>query len=243
MTPEFDKIYKSIIGESVTISIADIDDKKSEHIGDISFKIQHNKPFTDFYNKSFSEEDKKKFQKERVFDFIAIDGYDYTENEGVLNFYTKGFPSNLVDKFVGVIKYYIEEYDGQVTGPVKKEQSGIYDSEVVRIPLKLQEGLGDNPPEMNLSNANGRVLLCDILGYDNDILEQYPRLNANELLMKIEMIEDNDYIIGKNSRETTTSGNIIDVGLPKERIKLYLDYLKKICQYAVDNNFTYLSLG
>lgn len=243
MTPEFDKIYKSIIGESVTISIADGEDRKSEHIGDISFKIQHQNPFSDFYNKFFSEEQKKTFQKEKVNDFITIDGYDYLEKEGVLSFYTKGFPENLVDKFIGVIKYYIEEYDGEVVGPERKEQSRMYDSQVVRIPLRLQEELEGGPPEMNMSNSNARVLLCDILGYRSDILEDYPRLNANELLMKIEMIEDNDYVIGKNSRETVTSGNVTDFGLSKERIKQYLDTLKTICQYAVSNHFTYLSLG
>jgi len=243
MTPEFDKIYKSLINESVTISIADSDERKSEHIGDISHRIQYGKPFADFYNKKFTEEDKKKFTKEKVTDFVTIDGYNYLGNEGVLNFYTKGFPKNLIDDFISVIKYYIEEYQGEVTGSEKTEQSGIFDSKVVRIPLKLQEGITDNTPEMNLSNSNARVLLCDILGYRSDILEDYPRLNANELLMKIEMIEDNDYVIGKNSRETTTNGNMTDFGLSKDRIKLYLDTLKRICQYAVENHFTYISLG
>jgi len=241
MTPEFDKIYKSLIQESITISVAD-SESRSNHIGDISSKIQYGKAFSNFYDKFFTKEQKEIFQKERVSDFITIDGYDYLEGEGVINFYTRGFPENLINKFVSVIKYYIEEYDGVVNGEEKTEKSGVYDSQVVRIPLKMQEGI-ENPPELNMSNANARVLLCDILGYQSDILEEYPNISANELLMKVEMIEDNDYVIGKNSRQTEVSGNMTSFGLSKERIKMYLDSLKNICQYALDNHYTYISIG
>jgi hypothetical protein len=129
-----------------------------------------------------------------------------------------------------------------VNGEEKTEKSGVYDSQVVRIPLKMQEGI-ENPPELNMSNVNARVLLCDILGYQSDILEEYPNISANELLMKVEMIEDNDYVIGKNSRQTEVSGHMTSFGLSKERIKMYLDSLKNICQYALDNHYTYISIG
>jgi hypothetical protein len=94
MTPEFDKIYKSLIQESITISVSD-SESRSNHIGDISSKIQYGKAFSNFYDKFFTKEQKEIFQKEKVSDFITIDGYDYLEGAGAINFYTRGFPENL----------------------------------------------------------------------------------------------------------------------------------------------------
>lgn len=234
--------YRNIIKEGVHFTVADAT-TQPETVGDVTGKLLYsNKEVYRFFD-NFSEEELQKFRKEKVMDFIAADGDSYFKDEGNINFYTAGFSEENQKKFLELIKYYIVEYNGVITGNIKKEKSNTYKSDVYRIPVKITKPDEENPPDVQLSNANARLILSDVLGYSSDTIDEYPDLNANELLYKIEQIEDNDYVITKAVRPETVDGNMYSSGLSKEDIKYRLDMLKKLCEWAVKNHYTNIRLS
>ena len=59
----------------------------------------------------------------------------------------------------------------------------------------------ENPPELNMANANAVALFHDILNYPKDELWDGLSIQVNELMMKIGQVEDNDFVIGKAERK------------------------------------------
>lgn len=182
-------------------------------------------------------------RKAMVHEYLALDGdSDMGSTEGVLNFYTRGIPDNVLPTMLSFIKYHIGENNG-VVGDISKDRSKMYDSEVYRIHVKVDNTKVKNPPSFNLGNATARAILSTILNYPSETIDEYPPLNARELLMKIEQIEDNDFIIQKAIVPSTQDGIMYDSGLSEERIKRVLGYLKTLAQYAVDNDLTNVNLS
>lgn len=172
-----------------------------------------------------------------------VDGdSDYFGNEGVLSIYTNHVPEELTTKLIQMISYYVGENNAEVLNKPYVETSGSRKGDVWRLRVKVNP-VDDNPPEMNLSNLNAKTLMCDILNYSDDVMTEYPSLRANELLMKIEQIEDNDYQLDKAVRPETQDGNHYQGGLSKERIKQVLDNLKAICEWALERDYTYIQLS
>lgn len=242
MTPLFDKLINEclqLVNESVSFFVADAE-RAVDSLGDISWKL--NSKFHDFMlkNAGFTLDNYPDILRGEK---IVVDGSsDYFGREGVLSMYLAGVPNELIDKTIAMIKYYIGEYQGELTGPIKREQSNWQKSEVVRFPIRVAEAT-DNPPELNLSNANARAIISDVLNYPSDTDINGDSLNAKELLMKIEQIEDNDYIINKAERKYEQDGNHISYGLSPERIKQILDEIKKICEWAIERDYTSIGLS
>ena len=241
---KFLKLLKeSYLQESVTFFIADVD-KEVENLLELSQKLLWGDYITDFANKFFSEEEKNWFSENRKpLEWITADGGHEFAKNGILNVYLTPIPERWQEKFLSAIKYYIVEFGGKVTGSVIKNKSSMYDSDVYRIPVEIVVNSKNNPPELNISTANARAIFVDVLNYSDEYFSEYPNVPANELLMKIEQVEDNEYQIQSAARETEIEGNFISVGLDEEKIKRILNSLKDICNWAIDNNYTYISLA
>lgn len=237
---DFKEFYNKLYVESVTFSIAD-SEKEIETLGDLSQQLTlqfHKFLLNNGYTNESIPDTLRGYDN-----VIAIDGdSDYFGQEGILNVYTDEIMNNLKDKTLGMIKYYIGEFNAELLNRPYVETSGIRKGDVWRFKIKINP-VNNQPPELNLSNANARILLIDILGYPSDMLEEYPNISANELLMKIEQIEDNDYVINKNQRKDKQEGNMISMGLSPEQIKQRLNELKKVCQWAIENDYTYIQLS
>lgn len=231
---EFFQLYY----ESVTLSVAD-SDRESSTLGDLTHEL--NSLFHKFMlSNGFSMDN---YPNELRGEQVVVDGEsDYFGKEGIISVYTGAVPEQLTNKLINMLKYYIGEHNGEVTGRPYVETSGSRKGDVWRIRVKMDDAQ-DNPPDLNMSNVNARLLLCDILNYPSDIMTEYPSINAKELLMKIEQIEDNDYILTKSVRKTTQQGNNISFGLSKEQIKQRLDQLKKVCEWAIERDFTFIQLS
>lgn len=246
MTPNFnlfvESILNSFIKESVTFSIAEETPNVNDLLG-LSNSILYSKELSDYIDKILSSSEKEEWMKSRpTYDFLTPDGKDFDKQEGILNFYTGGLSSENVQKLLKFLKYYISEYNGEVIGEIREDNSKIYKSKVFRIPVRIKEKIS-NPPELNISNMNARTILSDVLNYPDDTIEYYEPLNARDLLMKIESVEENLFHLQKASREDKAEDNVFIKGLSTERIKTLLAKLKEIAEYALNNNYTFVSLS
>lgn len=246
MTPNFDFFIENILNhlilESVTFSISEETRSVNDLLG-LSNSILYSNEFSEFPNKILTGEEKNSWLNSRPTpEFLTTDGDDFDKKEGILNFYTGGLSNENAKKILEFIKYYVGEYNGQITGEIREEESRIYKSKVFRIPVKIKENL-PNSPELNISNMNARAILVDVLNYPDEIVDNTHQINANELLMKISSVEENDLQIQKGFREKQSGENSITFGLTTERIREILNKLKEIAEYAINNNYTYVSLS
>lgn len=249
MTPKFnlyiENLLKNLLFESVSFSVDN--ERVPNTVYEVASRILYSPELTNFFKvliekKKLTEEEYKYFLDNKSFDYITIDGYDTESKEGNINLYLEAIPQKIIPDLVSFIKYYIDEFNGELIGEPFQEKSQSRNSDVIRFPIKIKEDF-QNPPELNVANATARALIIDILNYSEDTLENYEPLNARELLMKIESIEDNDYQLQKGVRPEKRQGNMIDFGLSKERIKTLLDALKNLVEYAIENHYTYINLS
>ena len=243
MTKKFDIIFESLLtvyGESMTFAVADADNVP-EDIGTAGFHIAWGKDLTAFLHNNLSPEEIATWQENRPPDWLIPDGDSYFEQNGILNLYTKGLPEKVVTKLVGAIKYYLGELGAKVTGEVKKEKSKMFDSEVYRIPVSLTP-TSENAPEMNLSNRNAEYFLTQVLGYHQATLEA-GSYNAKEMLMKLEQIEDEQEKLDNAVVPSKQQGNNYEGGISSEQIQRYILKLKEICEWAITNGHTYISVN
>ncbi len=165
---------------------------------------------------------------------VVMDGIqDPYGNEGVLNFYQQDISFEDAQKCVKFLSYYIGE-EAELLNRPYVEKSGLMAGDVWRFKVRIPEK--ERPPELNLANVNAMKIIRDVLGYpDNDYSYTFA---VNELLMKIEQIEDNDFVLQKNTREDKVDGNHYSLGLSKDRIKDILERLKELCEWAIENNYS-----
>lgn len=240
---KFNLVYKKLcemyINESVSFTVEGR--RTAKTVLDVASRILYSSELDEFIKRNLNEEEIANWKASKMHEFITSDGDDFDRSEGIINFYIKGLPDHILPKMVSFIKYYIGENDAEMNGEVFRNKSGIYSSDVYRFPIKVKPS--SNAPELNVSNRNARIILCDILNYKSDDVEDYQPLNARELLMKIETVEDNVFILSKHAMENEEDGNHISFGISLERIKQILGQLKALTEYAIENDYTYVNLS
>lgn len=239
MTRVFDNIIKHILNESYTISIADVDDETPKDLGELAWKLN------DLFHKHMLKNGFKleTYPEKLRGEKIVVDGdSDYFGTKGILSFYSDQVPDNLIENTIKMLVYYIPELSADLNGKPYVETSGLTRKDVWRFNVTLTPP--KNPaPEINLANTNARVVFVDLLNYPSDMLDDYPRIRINELLMKLEQIEDNDYAINKSKRDFKQSGNMIESGLSSQRIVEIINILKQICEWGLENAHTYIQIS
>jgi hypothetical protein len=242
MPSQFDTFIESVmlVAESVNVTIVDAHNGPQD-VHDLIWKL-HN-PFYAYLSKNLSPQETDHLRENKASEILSPDGSCFDQKEGVINFYTMGIPEKHIDTLLKLLKFYVGENDAEVTGPIKKDVSRVYNGQVYRIPVRLNE-IDESlvAPELNLGGGNAGVLFNDILNYPNPAWEG-GSAQIQELLMKIGQIEDNDYVINKNTKPETQEGNFYSGGTSREQIKRYLDVLRKMCEWGIKHNYSQISWG
>lgn len=221
--------YYKILTESMTFSVQSTD-HVYQSIGEIAYKMN---------DYAFSIKKNDPNGEKTGYEVVVADGEGYFEKEGTLNIYQFQLTDETFKKIVSAVKYYLGEYGVTIQGPVTFDVSRLYNCNTCRLRVNM-ETPKKVPPSFNLSNMNAHNILYNVLNYPEDDAHS---LNAKELLMKIEQIEDNSFHLKKSSRAEERDGNVTTFGQSKERIEEILRELKKMCEWAIENNYTNISVS
>ena len=85
------------------------------------------------------------------YEMITPDGSYYSDGNEVINVYVEGWPQEVIPQLLQEIKYHLDERKIKY-GPFKQEKSGMYEGNVVRIPILQAPTEKDIPARLNLSN-------------------------------------------------------------------------------------------
>lgn len=184
------------------------------------------------------------------------DGDDYWKESGIMNFYTQNIPPIMVDKILQAIKFFFDE-DKIKYGQFKKEPWSAKMDEfewakkewkitnpnttrVIRIPiLSIPKKQENAPPELNMSNAAARYFFRDVLGFaDHEEDGGFFNINARDLIIKLDMLPSvNLYTKSGDEKQEPGKANIISGGYDEKRLQRYVDVIRQIAQWAIDNNY------
>ncbi len=235
---------------TTSLSGANYEDKDLENLLGISF-ILGRKVLTPVFNE-MSEFEKEYFQSNRSMEVITPDGPDTFEPTGTLNFYTAGFNKEGVEKVIDYVKKYLPKINLTLKNVRGPEQSGMYKSKVVRFDISNNANVGksENVPELQMSNANARLIYKDVLGFDDfeegysiQALELYNRVK--EVLEKHEtQIDYLDKVSRLPSMDAGEGGALMfDSGLRGDDIAFRLYQIANLCKYGMKHGFTKVVIG
>lgn len=168
---------------------------------------------------------------------IVPDGDYYSNGKENLNFYTAGW-GDMIPKLLQGVRYFLDEM-GVKYGTFKTEKSGIYNSEVVRIPILQWSKTKNNPPLLNLANDNAMLIFGTLLGMPGGN-DGFHDISPADLYRKVDSIDtdaldiharDPYHVKPKNGAEQ------IHFGLSGQDIQQRLDQIKKIAKWALDNHY------
>lgn len=195
-----------------------------------------------------SEEDLKKAQQIYP-DSISPDlsTWQWGEEDGVLNFYTVGFEA-VLPKMLDAIKYFLDDLGIQY-GQMRTEQSGAYNSNVIRIPILQIKKSKNAAPDVNMTNRNAQIIIRDLLQFP-DPLEDIYKLPVADLLIRINNVQDylinihtvEPYSVSKKNQEELKS-TIFHGGLSFEQIQRHLDSLEQLALWAKANGYHEIQLS
>lgn len=260
-----------VLNESVTVSVSgahqEFPDLATVH--DIAWAIMHKslQPL-----ERLSGDQKEFFQQNRVPEILAPDGNDFDKPTGILNFYIAGIPNDTVLEMIKLIKQQLDNM-GIEYGRFKGEQSGMYKSKVIRIPiLKNPWSESERVPELNMANRNYMVLFRDVLKLvgDDDWSFSFPVETVEKALQPFlkgtdtsQMQQLEPYTINPSQREVeprlpgdewkpetpddailqALGGKGYDMGLSIDQLTRYIIQLNNIVQWAKLKGFKTISGG
>ena len=170
---------------------------------------------------------------------LTPDGSYYSNQKEILNFYTTGW-GEMIPKMVQGIKYFMDEL-GVKYGEFKVEKSGLFNSEVIRIPILQWNKSKNSPPVLNMANDNARLIFGELLGFPRDRESGgYSNISPAELYRKIEELDKNQLDIHARDAYTIKPKNgptMMYGGLSSEEISSRLEQIKKIAKWALDNHY------
>lgn len=249
---KYKDFFSDILNESMTAAVSGAD-YESRHLEDmlgLSMKLG-SIIIHEIINKLPADEIEH-FRNNRNMELFAVDGNGYNKPTGVINFYTSGLKDDTIKKIIEAVKYYASELNlmlGSIKGP---EQSNMFKSQVIRIPVVKNlniEKKKEHPPEIQMSNSNARLIFKRLLGF-GDFDEGYT-IAAIDLLKKIEDIlekaKDDEFLYRFAAPEKIDKGQGIATMITGEVSPQYLlmrlNELKKLCEYAINNGHRNISIA
>lgn len=226
-----------LISEGMNVVVNGYRNTDIHDLGDLSNTLQS--LLTPYWNRLSKDIQQEIMTKGMPGGSFHVDGdTSYFGKEGIINYYTAGWPSNMQPQIVDQIKTKMDKL-GIKYGPFKEEQSGLLDSRVIRIPvLHLPAAKQDAPPEVNLSNDNAIAIFQDVLGFKNDNYSF--SMHPFELINAIDNLNpDKLDIHARDERQTTYKDGAVSWygGQDKQDIIRKLGYIKKVAQWAIKNNY------
>jgi hypothetical protein len=191
MTPEDIKgivrriIAEHLVTESMSVHIDGANYKRLDNLHDLCYRLL-DLAVTPVAGK-LPPDQMEYFKKNGVpyYETLTPDGDGFDKPTGTINFYISGFMSKAVQQ---ILKYIFDELRkaGIKWGKIRKEQSNMFKSQVIRIPIVKNEQKYSGPPEMSLSNVNAYQIFHHILQYEG---EHDFSMDAQELKDRIESLK------------------------------------------------------
>ncbi len=212
------------------------------------------------------------FQKNGVgfYETIVPDGSYFSGaggGTGVINFYISGLMAGTKEQVLDNVLGYLTKLGIKYDSP-KVEQSGVYKSQVIRIPIVQNSNKEERPPEINLSNVNAYQIFHNVLQYEGEHNFSMP---AKDLVQRIVTIlkHDPDWI-QKNVINRTDSdwpeaerddqeienphldivkqlgsggARMIGMGLDADAISRRLLEILELAKWAVQKGYTEITVG
>lgn len=186
------KLKDLLITESMSVYIKGFDySKRLDNLLDVIHALLY--PVLDKVFETLPADQKAYFQKNRVPEIFAPDGNDYDKPTGTINFYTSGFVKAASLKILrGMLR--LLKMKGFVVGPLKGEMSGMYKSQVIRIPITKNPFIDyKGPPEINWAGRNAFHVFKELLGIDpDDSSGSSFHFTPQEIIQRIEMLRKHD---------------------------------------------------
>lgn len=142
-----------------------------------------------------------------IYDVLVPDGSYYEQSDykrGILNFYISGYTSKTTQH---ILKQLLREFKSLniTVGKLKRENSGMFKSQVIRIPVVINsESQNSGPPELNLSNRNMYHIFKEILQFEpDDESGSSFSVDAQEVISRIESLQGDPNWIKTNQIEPT----------------------------------------
>lgn len=267
MTPKTIKdIIREIIQESqlltegMNVVVVGAPQERFDTLDGITYHLTNKclKPIAD----NWPPDQLRYFMKNGVgwYDVIVPDGTYYGSqkpNVGIINVYVSGFTRQVQQQlFINIFKE-LKRLNIK-WGKIKKEQSQMFKSEVVRIPIVINNNIYGGPPEIHLSNRNAQIIFRDILQFDG---EYHFDMTAKELKDAIDSLEHDQHWIDAHNIDTTMDKGepevgdewkgdapeggvtMINMGLNSEDIWGRLRIIRKVAIWAIENGFDKIVVG
>ena len=241
---KYKDFYKHLLHESMTATVSDKDYEQQDLQDLLGICQLYMQKVINPIFVNLSDQDQKYFRDNRkAMDFFTPDGGHEFKSTGVINFYTLGFKPETVKTILAGVKYFASESEmniviGSISEP---EQSNIYPtSPVIRIVIKQNNNLDNfqNVPEVQLSDLSSNLIYGRLLALP-DFKEGYT-IAAIDLLNSITLVEEKDKqdeeFLYRYSRPTSVDANMTTGGITPEYLRRTLGRLKKLCNYAIDND-------
>lgn len=229
--------FYNIINESMDVRIKDADYKnRLDNILNVCVYLENK-----LYNiiNSFTPEQKEYYDKNRVAELISPDGDGAFKTKGIINFYLRPIPPDLINKFIQAIKYYLQEVNIKYAQFYEEDSNSWKNSRVVRIPILEIPKEDAGPPELNLSNINAHLIFNDVLGFKGVDNYHYV-ISARDLLIKIDNLPDFVSDINARSNNITkgsSGATFMDFGYSGDQIRQRLQKIRQIAIWAIENNY------
>lgn len=195
---------RQIVNESMNVYIKGANYKRTDDLHSLAYHLI-DKCLSPVVNNLPSDQ-VQYFKKNGVqyYETIVPDGSFYSGEgggTGILNFYISGLTTQSLKE---VLKSIFQELRKLKIhwGKIKKEKSGMYKSEVIRIPIKRNDGKYTGPPELNLANRNAYHIFHNILQFEGT--DSF-HMTAQELKDRIESLQnDKDWVKSNQIKPTDT---------------------------------------
>jgi len=191
---------KILLKESMNLYVQGANYERLETLGNLSWKLME--PVWRYVEK-LPPDQRAYFDKNRSAEVLTPDGDGYFKPLGILNLYTAGLVRSALTDVLKIIFAGLKKLS--ITyGKVKTEQSAMYKSQVMRIPILKNPHVGayKGPPELNFSNVNAYQIFHNVLQYPG---EHEFHMKAKELMERIESLTHDKSWIDKNKIHPTDS--------------------------------------
>lgn len=208
---EFKKLVresvKKAVNESMNLYVKGANTRRYDTLGELSHQVQA--PMWHFL--STLPQDQQEYWKKNhrfpTYEIFTPDGPYYDQPTGIMNFYISGLTRQALTGLLKVIFGKLKQL-GMSWGKIKREKSGVYDSEVIRIPIDKNPHAGQyrGPIELNMSNRNAYHIFKNILQYEpDDVHASSFSFKAKELMERIETLAHDEGWIDKHAIKPTDS--------------------------------------
>jgi hypothetical protein len=205
-------LSKGMLTESMDVHIKGCENQFARKLNTLDGLANHllNKSAFPFLQ-NLPPDQKAYYEKNRVppYEMITPDG-DYWGGEqtgtGVINFYTAGLMTQTIRKILLELNRECKRL-GVSLGKMKQEPSGVYKSQVIRIPVVKNDVKPlHRPPELNMANRNAFHIFKNVLQFEPDDENGSSfSFSTQDVIERIQALKHDKGWVGQNQIQPTDS--------------------------------------